>query len=780
MKIVIPRLFSVKKVLTILLFAVSLNILAQNYTISGYLKEGISKEILIGGTVYDTISKQGITSNSYGFYSFTLPKGNVNLEYSYVGYLVENRNFVLDRDTVINIDFRKSNVLQEVSVVATRSDIGVKGSQMSAIEVPIAQIKAIPAFLGEVDLIKALQLLPGVQGGTEGTAGFYVRGGGPDENLILLDEIPVYNVNHAMGFFSIFNADAVKNVVLYKGSFPARYGERLSSVIDIRTKDGDAYKYHGNISLGLIASKINFEGPIIKNKTTFSISGRRTYFDLLTAPLVKSATNGESVGGYYFYDLNAKVNHNFSDRDRLYLSFYLGDDGIYTSLGESNHKTNMNMKWGNMITSMRWNHIVNNKLFMNITGAFSRYRFLMRFEIKDEGNSALASYNSGITDGILKADFDYSLNPRNSVKFGTMYIIHKFNPEVITTKGSDIFEDELEFHNKPIIANEISVYAEDNATITNYLKVNAGVRYSAFTLSNKYYHSLQPRLSARLLITEDLSLKAGYSYMNQYIHLLANSTMNMPTDLWVPSTEKIAPINTNQVAFGIFYNLKKLLDLSIEGYYKTMNNIVEYKDGATFFGISKDWQDKINMGRGWAYGIEFLVQKSAGKFTGWIGYTWAKSMRQFDRYGQEINFGKPFPAKFDRRHDFKITAAYKISDRIDLAGSWLFATGNATTLALHSYSGLVTGKYNSGQLPYISSRNNYRMPSYHRLDLGINFNKKTKLGGISTWNISIYNVYNNQNPFILFTEESSYNKGKILKQLSLFPIIPSVSYLYKF
>ncbi len=780
MKIAVLELFSVKNVLRIFVFVVSLNAFAQNYTISGYLKDSISKEILIGGTIYDTVSNQGITSNSYGFYSFTLPKGNVNLEYSYVGYLVETRNFVLDKDTVINIDFRQGNTLQEVSVAATRSDIGVKGSQMSAIEVPIAQIKSIPAFLGEVDLIKALQLLPGVQGGTEGTAGFYVRGGGPDENLILLDEIPVYNVNHAMGFFSIFNADAIKNVVLYKGSFPARYGERLSSVIDIRTKDGDAYKYHGNFSLGLIASKLNLEGPIIKDKTTFSISGRRTYFDLLTAPLVKSATNGQSLGGYYFYDLNAKINHKFSDKDRLYLSFYMGDDGIYTLLKESSFKTNMTMKWGNMITSLRWNHVLNNKLFMNITGAFSRYRFSMRFEAKDETNIASASYNSGITDGILKADFDYSLNPRNSVKFGTMYIIHKFSPEVITAKSSDTPENDMVFSNKPIITNEISAYVEDNTTITNYLKVNAGIRYSAFALSNKYYHSLQPRLSARLLITDDLSLKAGYSYMSQYIHLLANSTMNMPTDLWVPSTEKIAPINTHQVALGVFYNLKKQMDFSIEGYYKTMNNIVEYKDGASFFGISKDWQEKVNMGKGWAYGVEFMVQKNVGKFTGWVGYTWAKSMRQFDRYGQEINFGKPFPAKFDRRHDLKITVAYKISDRIDLAGSWLFATGNATTLALHSYSGLVRGNYNSERLPYISSRNNYRMPSFHRLDLGINFNKKTKLGGISTWNISIYNVYNNQNPFILYTEENYNSKGKKLKQLSLFPIIPSVSYSYKF
>ena len=470
-------------------------------------------------------------------------------------------------------------------------------------------------------------------------------------------------------------------VVLYKGSFPARYGERLSSVVDIRTKDGDAYKYHGNISIGAIASKLNLEGPVGSDKTTFSVSGRRTYFDLFTAPLSKLVSDGNSSLGYYFYDINAKVNHKFSDRDRLYASFYMGKDGIYLNQQTTNSKTKINMKWGNIIASLRWNHIINNKLFMNITAAFSQYRFNTKLTDSDSTSQSAIVYYSGITDGVLKADIDFNISPKNNMKFGAMYILHRFMPEVIAARGEHVTDGDISLYNKPIVNNEIAAYIEDNVTLNNWLKLNGGLRYSAFAVPNKFYHSLQPRLSARALITDNISVKLGYSYMSQYIHLLTNSALNMPNDLWVPSTENIAPQKTHQVALGAFYNLLNILDFSIEGYYKTMDNTIEYKDGASFFGVSTDWQDKVNMGMGWAYGIELMVQKNVGKLTGWIGYTWAKSMRKFDRYGQEINFGNPFPAKFDRRHDIKITIAYKASEKIDFAASWLFASGNATTLA---------------------------------------------------------------------------------------------------
>ena len=786
----------IKRFIPIMLLFVSIlfpqYINAQKYTISGYVKDASSKEHLIGASIYDTISVNGAVTNAYGYYSLTLAEGKISLQYSYAGYATEGLDLFLSKDTVINIELNKSSVLSEVSVTAKMSDIGVKGSQMSAIEIPIEQIKAVPALFGEVDLVKALQLLPGVQSGTEGTAGFYVRGGGPDENLVLLDEIPVYNINHAMGIFSIFNADAVKNVVLYKGSFPARYGERLSSVVDIRTKDGDMQKYHGNFSIGLISAKLNVEGPIIKDKTSFSLSARRSYFDIFTSAIARIATEGEGYAGYYFYDVNAKLNHKFSDEDRLYLSFYLGNDGIYMgqTLEQDDEfdKLKGSLKWGNLIASLRWNHIINSKLFMNTTAAFSRYRFRIGVansgknqdetgELKDYKNSI--ALNSGIMDFSVKTDFDYSISPKNTMKFGVGYTLHKFSPEVLTSQMIDLDIDELQQYKDPrnsLWGNELSAYAEDNVALADWLKVNGGLRYSAFLVQKRFYNSLQPRLSMRFLVSDDWSLKAGYSYMSQYIHLLSNSTLFMPTDLWVPATRRVVPLNTHQVTAGVFYNLNKILDFSVEGYYKTMNNVIEYKDGSNYFLSSEGWEDKVCVGRGWSYGVEFFVQKTVGKVTGWLGYTWSKSTRLFDREGQQINFGRPFPAKFDRRHDFKITAAYKISDRIDLSASWLFQTGNATTLALHDYTNI-----EGYTEEHIESRNNYRLPAYHRLDLGINFNKKKK-HGIRTWNISFYNLYYSQNPFMLFTsvEYNQYGEShNTLKQLSLFPIIPSVSYSYR-
>ncbi|MDR2823673.1 MAG: TonB-dependent receptor, partial [Prevotellaceae bacterium] len=684
-----------------LIFSVfSMSISAQNVTVSGYITDSESGETLIAAAIFDQNTKKGATSNVYGFYSLTLPAGELSLEFSYVGYSAQTLKLSLQNDTAINIKLLRSIELQEVSVYGQRSEIGVRGSQISAIEVPVAQLKTVPAIFGETDVIKALQLLPGVQSGTEGMAGFYVRGGGPDQNLMLLDEIPIYNANHAMGFFSVFNSDALKNVTLYKGSFPARFGERLSSVVDIRMKDGDARNYHGNVSVGLISTKLNFEGPVIKDKTTFAISGRRTYFDILAQPVIALVAKDKdaegTTAGYYFYDLNAKVSHKFSETDRLYLSFYLGDDAIYTKLtdnyfkdGMSNEYSSMmkmNWKWGNMITALRWNHLINSKLFVNTTAAFTRYRFFLDMnqsedysinEVNQEETwSVTANYHSGINDAIFKSDFDFMLNPNHDIKFGLNYVFHQFKPDVIIVKEelSEINTDyepvDIQIHNNPIYANEIVLYAEDNFSAFDFLKINAGLRYSAFLVEKRFYNSLQPRLSARALITDNFSFKAGYSYMSQYIHLLSNSNISMPTDLWVPATRRVQPMNAHQVALGTFYNLKDKIEFSAEIYYKSMNNVLEYKDGASFFGLSTNWEDKVNAGRGWSYGFELMAQKTVGKTTGWVAYTWSKSERLFDRAGQEINFGRVFPAKFDRRHDISITASHKFSNRFDIGATW--------------------------------------------------------------------------------------------------------------
>jgi len=805
---------------------------AQNYTISGYITDEKSGETQINASVYDFNSRKGTVSNVYGFYSLTIPAGDVSLQYSYVGYHSQSFSFKLKRDTIIHIRFKEATDLQEITVVGHQKITGVHSTQMGAVEVPIAQIKTVPTLFGEADLVKALQLLPGVQAGSEGSTGMYVRGGGPDENLFLLDGIPVYNVNHMAGFFSVFNPDAVKNVILYKGNFPARFGGRLSSVIDVRMNDGDDKKIHGNVSVGAISSKINIEGPIIKEKTTFNISARRTYSDLLLQPVIwmgmaQNFTDeeGRLTAGYYFYDLNAKVNHKFNNNDRLYLSLYMGDDIIYTnyrnsykykggeqgSFTEESSRLKLGWNWGNIVSSARWSHMINNKLFMNTTAAYTRYRFDMGvgMEVKYlqaapdsiySGSSNInMGYKTGIEDFTLKSDFEYLPHPDHEIKFGLNHTYHTFKPGVsilsISEKENQIeLKQDTTIGNKNIFSHETSLYVEDDFTINYAIKLNVGLHYSLFNVEKHTYQSLQPRVSARILANDNLSFKAGYAAMSQNVHLLSNASVSLPTDLWVPVTKRIKPMYSHQYSVGVFYNLLNTLDLSVEGYYKSMSNLIEYKDGASFLGSSTGWEDKVVMGDGWAYGVEFLAQKSFGKTTGWVGYTWAKAERLFNRPGQALNFGEVFPAKYDRRHDVSIVVSHKFSDRFDIAGTWVFATGNTGTLALQSFIALQEPEYNRyGQivstyenLDYISGRNNYRFNSYHRLDLGMNFHKKKKYG-TRTWNISVYNAYSNNNPFLVMpTEDYDWNPAtnmyevrKKLIQVSIFPIIPSISYSYK-
>ena len=784
---------------------------AQNVTVSGYVTDRTSGETLLSATVLDMQSGRGTVTNSYGHYSLTLPAGDIRLAVSYVGYETEMSEFRLSRDTVMSIQLAESTHLQEVTVIGQRNDLGVRGSQMSAIEVPVTQIKSVPTMFGETDVIKVLQLLPGVQSGTEGSAGMYVRGGGPDENLLLLDGVPVYNVNHLFGFFSVFNADAIKNVTLYKGSFPARFGGRLSSVIDIRSNDGDMYNYHGNVSVGLISAKANVEGPIWKGKTSFNVSARRTYADLLAQPIlmIKDAKEDmkRNLAGYYFYDVNAKVTHRFSDRDRLFLSYYMGDDVIYTNMltkelgGAENgvhEKTKMDWNWGNIVGALRWNHIISPKLFMDVSANATRYRYDMKLGAemetaengKTDRSESSVTYKSGIVDYTGKVDFEYRPASTHTLRLGTEYLFHTFKPGVQTTRY-DTSEQGMQLNmdttygDRNVLAHEAAVYVEDDMQLGYRFKGNVGVRYSAFWVQGSFYNSVQPRASLRVLLTEDLSAKAGYAYMTQYVHMLSNNNLSLPSDLWVPVTARIRPMHSHQVSLGLFYQLKNWADFSVEGYYKTMDNLIEYKDGATFFGAATGWEDKVCMGRGWSYGVEFLLQRTFGNTTGWLGYTWSKSERLFNRPGEELNFGRKFPAKYDRRHDISLTVAHKFNDRIDIAGTWVFSSGNCGTLGTQSYyAPPVPGmEYPAeGEITYISERNNYRLPAYHRLDLGVNFHKQKK-HGVRTWNISIYNAYCQMNPFLVYestTTDAAGNVQNKLMKLTLFPIIPSVSYSFKF
>ena len=785
--------------------------MAQRRTISGYVMDAASKETLIGATVFDKNSGKGCATNSYGFYTLTLNQGKIDLQVSYVGYAQQNQTFELKENLTQNFLLEANTMLDEVVVEAKRSTVSARNPQMSVVELPVQQIQTVPTLFGEADVLKAIQLLPGVQNGSEGSAGLYVRGGGPDENLLLLDGVPVYNVNHMFGFFSVFNPDALKNVTLYKGSFPAHFGGRLSSVLDIRMKEGDMQHYHGNVSLGLISSKLNFEGPIVKDKLSFNLSFRRTYGDLLIKPALwiaqlSNPDMGKFNVGYYFYDLNAKLNWKISDKDRLYLSFYTGDDAIYFGVKfkdyaidniQYTNKMNLNWKWGNKVAALRWNHVMSQKLFMDASVNYTQYRHDLGLGISEgvdggtivDGNSMSEfdmTYKSGINDLTAKVDFDYSPLPNHEIRFGGNYTYHQFRPEVQSMKVAFGTENNLidtVMGASNVYAHETALYAEDNMTFGDIFRVNAGVHYSTFTVEGKTYQSVQPRLSTSIMLASNFSLKAGYAYMTQYVHLLSNSSLSLPTDLWVPVTAKIEPMNAHQWSVGAFYELPRLFDISIEGYYKTMDNLLEYKDGASFFGSSENWENKVCMGRGWAYGVEFLVQRSFGKTTGWIGYTWAHSNRQFDHEGQMINNGNVFPAKYDRRHDISITVNHKFNEKFDLSGTWVFSSGNCGTLGTQLYDGIPNAW---GGIPQIQAfeRNNFRMGNYHRLDLGFNYHHRPFKHGEGTLNFSVYNVYCHNNPFLVYTEYDwdpvTQQEVKKLMQVSIFPIIPSLSYSYKF
>lgn len=767
---------------------------AQRFTISGYVKDAATGENLIGSAILNKRSLQGTTANVHGFYSITLSRDSVDLVYSYVGYSPIRFSFLLTRDTAIDVTLNNANQLDEVVVNATRSDQIQEMSQMSSINIPIDQMKALPMLLGQVDVLKALQLMPGVKW-SEGSTGLYVRGGGPDQNLMLLDGVPVYNASHLFGFFSVFNADAINRVELIKGGFPARYGGRLSSVIDINMKDGNMKKLHGEGSVDIVAAKFTLEGPIQNDKTSFLVSGRRTYIDALSRPFLdKRSENG--APGYYFYDLNGKINHIIDRKNRIYLSTYLGQDKSYTlfedvSSGPSSNplsQGNSGLKWGNFITAFRWNHIAGPKLFSNVTATYSRYKFNLfsdrtDYSIDNMGQQTEVKYRSlyfsGIRDWSARIDFDYTPTPSHYIRFGAAGILHKFSPGANTYNIQD--DPPITVGDASIQAKELSAYVEDDIKIGDKFKVNAGVHASAFNVEDRWYHSIQPRFSARYLLSPTLSLKASYASMMQYIHLLSNAGLGLPTDLWVPSTSFVKPQTSNQVALGVAKLYKTNYEVSLEGYYKTMNNLIEYKDGTSFLDTQQDWQDKVAVGgKGESYGAEVLVQKKTGKITGWVGYTLSWTNRQFD----ELNDGKWYPYKYDRRHDVSIAVTHSWNERMDLSAVWVYGTGNAVTLPTGEYTGPYTlrgdkqsAMYSFDRIERFDSRNSFRMRAYHRLDISFSFWKTTKWGR-SKWSIGAYNVYSRRNPYYM---DLTFAHGKrTFAQYSLFPIIPSISWSFKF
>ena len=772
-----------------LLIASAKVIEAQTYTISGYIQDSASSEVLTGANVYEIKSQKGTTANPYGFYSLTLPKGEYALRYSFVGYEPYLVNINLTTNQVLNIHLKPVLTLKEVNITSSYSENPDESSRMSNINIPIQQIKSLPSFMGEVDILKSLQLLPGVQSGNEGSSALYVRGGGPDQNLILLDDAPIYNAGHLLGFFSVFNADAIKNVDLIKGGFPARYGGRLSSVVDIRMKEGNMKQINCEGSVGLISSKIMVEGPIFRDKTSFIVTGRRTYIDYLAQPLVRGVSGDENTKtGLYFYDLNAKVNHIFSQRDRIYLSVYNGRDEYYNNQLPYEYlydgviykeQSQSALSWGNLTSALKWNHQYNAKLFGNIAATYSNYNYkvedfqesIIQTDTSTQSRIYSIKYLSGIRDIAVKADFDYIPSPDHYIKFGINNTFHQFEPGVSSYKIEDIntsISDSTSGDSR-ILANETGLYIEDDYMINEHLKANVGLHYSAFIVENKLYHSLQPRISARYLLNNGWAVKGSFANMQQNIHLLTNSSIGLPTDLWVPSTAKISPQKSTQFAAGVSRTFRNNYLVSLEGYYKWMNHLIEYKEGASYLSNKSDWEDKVTVGKGNSYGMEVLLQKKEGNTKGWVGYTLAWSNRQF----AEINSGETFPYKFDRRHDVSVVLMQKINEKWNLSAEWVFGSGNAVTLATVKFPGL-----DEWTLQTYEKRNSYRAANYHRLDISFKKTRITKWG-ISSWDLGMYNVYNRKNPFYYYFGNDS--RGRVaLKRVSLFQMIPSISYSFKF
>jgi outer membrane cobalamin receptor len=780
----------------------------KTLTISGYIYDAPSKETLIGANVYAQHTQKGTVSNNYGFYSLSLPQGEVALSISYVGYRTVELRLDLTKDTVIDVSMDASLRLQEVVVEAQKGVLSnVANTQLGAVSLSPAMVKAVPAILGEVDLVKVLQQMPGVSAGTEGFSGLYVRGGNKDENLYLIDGNPVYDVNHLLGFFSTFNTDAIKSTEFYKGNFPARFGGRLSSVVDVRTKDGNMQAYHGSLTLGVVSSKAQLEGPIIKDKASFNIAYRRTYLDLITTPLLwivnAQSKDEQNHFKYYFYDLNAKLNYKFSDRSRMYLNWYSGEDAFKVrqewnydyeqTASRSENGTHWN--WGNQLTSLNWNYIFHSRLFANMSAIYSRFHSNImlydQFEAPNTQYRMDINNDSGIEDIGYRADFDYMPVPHHYIRFGSNYLFHTFKPEtnMASTSSSERKvspDDTTRFYSSRIQAHEWAAYAEDDIELTPWLKTNIGLNFSLFKVERKIYTSFQPRISARFLLNDKVSFKASYALMNQYVHLLSASTISLPTDLWVPVTKDIRPMISHQLSAGFFFKLRKTYDISLEAYYKKMSHVIDYRDGVSLFASSAGWQERVAAGKGTAYGVELLVQRSTGKLTAWAGYGLSWADRQFP--GGEINGGRTFWAKYDNRHKINLVASYKLSDKLAINSSWTYYSGNRMTVGLEQYEQppLMPGSPASTDT-YFRDRNNYRMSDYHRLDLGFNIYRPKKNGRMGIWNLSIYNAYSRLNPTmaepkhsLIVDDKGNTTRKTVVREYSLFPLIPSFSYTYKF
>lgn len=764
-------------------------------TISGHVKDASTGEDLIGASVYVEERQSGGVTNTYGYYSISLDPGHYTIRYSYIGYESEIRKILLEEDMTLDIELQvRGELLEEVEITAEAPDKNVKEVEMSVVKLDSKTINKIPSLMGEVDIIKALLLLPGVQTAAEGSSGFVVRGGGPDQNLILLDEATVYNAGHLLGFFSVFNNDAIKDVKLYKGDIPARYGGRLSSVLDVRMKDGNSKRFSGTGGIGIISSRLTLEGPIWKDKTSFIVSGRRTYADLF---LPFSSNEGLRDNKLYFYDFNAKLNHIIDENNRIYVSGYFGRDVFKNQFAE--------MKLGNQTATLRWNHLFSARIFSNFSFIYSKYKYGLGTASDDEANSFF--WDADLEDFGLKGDFTYYLNEKNTLRFGITSLYHTFNPGVAKGKGENSLFDEWIVPKNHAI--ESAVYISNEQKVGALLTLKYGLRLSTFSSigpgtvynfdanfdkidstvysSGKIYQTywgLEPRIGLNYLLSERSSVKASWARTNQYIQVAQNSTAGTPLDIWFPASPNVKPQLSDQFALGYFRNFKNnLIETSLEGYYKNMQNAIDFKDHAELL-LNKELEGELRFGKAWSYGIEALVRLNGlpllnGRISGWVSYTWSRTWREFP----DINGGKKYPAPYDRPHDVSIVANWDITPRWTVAANWVYSTGQPVTFP--------TGRAVIGGaiLPIYSDRNAYRMRDYHRLDLSVTLNGKKKPGRKweHSWTLALYNAYNRHNTWsINFVQEESSptnpNSGyeTFAEQTYLFGIIPAITFNFKF
>ena len=788
---------------------------AGRVTLSGHITDAASGETLIGAGVLDAANAipTGAVTNEFGFYTLTLPPGPHSLRVAYIGYEEVVLEIDLQRDTTLDFALQGGARLEAAQVVS-RKDAGLQSVYLGSIEVPLAQIQNAPTLFGEADVIKSLQLLPGVQGVQEGLAGLHVRGGGPDENLVLLDGVPMYNIDHLLGLFSVFQSEAVKNVTLYKGAFPARYGGRISSIVDIRTNDGNMKETHGSLTIGMVNDKFHLEGPILKDRLSYSVSARGLH-TILLQPLIRLIQK-DARYNYYFYDLNGKLTWRVGARDRLYFSIYHGaDNGSFYQdrkgsrtdvfdIGDGyniplqtnyENQQDIGLNWGSTVGALRWNHIFGSRLFANTTLSVNRYRAFCDFSRIEKGNrggipfdnSFAATYSSGIFDLGARMDFDWTPTPDHLVKFGAEFIRHDFSPEARSANTDDkqTLLASAPAQSKRYIGTDLSLYAEDNIQIGTRLTLNPGLHFSWFSTQGRDYLSLQPRLSVKYTPLDGFSVKAGYSRMAQCVHLLSSTAVALPLDLWVPITADIRPVVADQYSLGLYYDGLKGWEFSLEGYWKEMDNLLEYKEGVVFLANSVDWEKQVSMGRGRSRGIELFVQKTTGKTTGWIAYTLAWSDRWFP--DGSINMGRPFPYKYDRRHNINIIVNHKFSEKVDVSASWVFSTGSAMTLPVRQTAVLLPDDNWVQQALHVDSRNGYRLPPTHRLNLSVNLRHRTRRNNEVVWNLGVYNAYNTMNPnFILYGSDPIWGKVETtedslpLNKLTFLPILPAFSYTLNF